>query len=506
MIYRWFFIFWLFCTPCFADLLGEINRVRKQHDLPPVTVNSALVTAAQHHANYLYQRGTIPKTPNEAHLEGTMPKTPDQWRRSNWHFINRAIGAGYIRLEDVYNIEKTRMVAKPGGSNLVGEVVSIVPNGPAPDRMVVESWLTSPPHRATLLGNFIHVGYSVSKDRRFYVIDFGNIGSSIIEPIYVPNHDLGYSRLGKLEDYSIYFGDQHSHTSYSDGKQRPIDAYTYAKSHVDWFCLTDHLEQLDDREWWDTVQTAWKANTKDFVAFPGVEWTTKGGHACLYRVGRTYKGWPRTVPALYRTLADVGAYGKFNHPSFPGHKPALTIFNNFEYSSVGDSVMQLMEIRKDCEELAYIYALRKGWHIAPDGSTDTHEADWGNRKSRLTWTGVLAKELTLDGIIDAITSRHCFATQDRDCKLWFYTEVDGPKTAIMGDIVRGVGKEFDFQVKVEDYESVDRIVFYKNGEPTDTVRQSTAIFREKVEKPSFFFVKVYQSDGNRLWSAPIWVE
>ena len=497
----------LSCSPCFADLLGEINQVRQEHDLPKLATHSALVAAAKHHVRYLSQRGTVPRTAKEAHFEGTMPRTPNEWRTSNWHFINRAIVAGYIRLEDVYRIERNRMVAIPGGDDLVGEIVSIIPNGRASDRQVVRSWLGSKSHRADLLGNYKHVGYAVSRDGRFYVVDFGNQGGGIIQPIYRRKpHRLGYSELGRLEGYSIYFGDQHSHTSYSDGRQRPIDAYTYAKAvpKLDFFCLTDHLEQLDDAEWRDTMQVAWKANSQDFVAFPGVEWTTGRGHACLYWIGAKYRGWPRTVPSLYHALADAGAYGKFNHPCNPD-SPDTTVFNHFEYFVVGDQVIHLLEVRKDYEETSYIYALRKGWHVAPDGSTDTHAANWGNRAGRLSWTGILARELTLDGIYEAVTSRHCFATRDRTCELRFYTEV-GDKAAIMGDIIPGVGREIEFKVDVADNEPMGRIIFYENGTPTDSSYQTSASFRRVVDKPSFYFVKVYQKDGDRMWSAPIWVE
>jgi len=254
--------------------------------------------------------------------------------------------------------------------------------------------------------------------------------------------------------------------------------------------------------WFSELGTA--GNSQGFVAFPGVEWTTGRGHACLYWIGAKYRGWPRTVPSLYHALADAGAYGKFNHPCNPD-SPDTTVFNHFEYSVVGDQVIHLLEVRKDYEETSYIYALRTGWHVAPDGSTDTHAPNWGNRAGRLSWTGILARELTLDGIYEAVTSRHCFATRDRTCELRFYTEV-GDKAAIMGDIIPGVGREIEFKVDVADNEPMGRIIFYENGTPTDSSYQTSASFRRVVDKPSFYFVKVYQKDGDRMWSAPIWVE
>ena len=56
----------------------------------------------------------------------------------------------------------------------------------------------------------------------------------------------------------IYFGDLHSHTSYSDGTLLPAIAHEYARNtaKLDVFCLTDHLEKIDDAEWLDKREVA----------------------------------------------------------------------------------------------------------------------------------------------------------------------------------------------------------------------------------------------------------
>ena len=46
----------------------------------------------------------------------------------------------------------------------------------------------------------------------------------------------------------FHFADLHSHTAYSDGTLTPAIAHEYArdKAKLDVFCLTDHLESVDE--------------------------------------------------------------------------------------------------------------------------------------------------------------------------------------------------------------------------------------------------------------------
>lgn len=41
-------------------------------------------------------------------------------------------------------------------------------------------------------------------------------------------------------DYKIFFGNLHSHTSYSDGKGTPEQAFTHATDYGDFLAVTDH--------------------------------------------------------------------------------------------------------------------------------------------------------------------------------------------------------------------------------------------------------------------------
>ena len=164
-----------------------------------------------------------------------------------------------------------------------------------------------------------------------------------------------------------------------------------------------------------------------------------------------------------------------------------------------------MEVRNEKEEQAYVRALQKGWHLAPDGSDDTHGPNWGNVKS---WTGILAPGLSRACIWDALQARHCYSTLDRNCRLSF--EVCG---AVMGEIVGKPVEEVEVSVVVDDPDPGDKVAkieLIEDGEVVDVHEPGGAsvewsVKREAAPGEHFYFAKVTQADGDMLWSAPVWV-
>ncbi|NLS97605.1 MAG: CehA/McbA family metallohydrolase [Planctomycetaceae bacterium] len=299
----------------------------------------------------------------------------------------------------------------------------------------------------------------------------------------------------------VFFADLHAHTSYSDGTLIPAVAHEYARNiaKLDVFCLTDHQAAVDDNEWLDMREVAFDANEDGtFVAFPGLEWTKKWGHINIY--DPKTRIWPADPQEFYKAAAEAGVTTKFNHPG-----DGTVSHDGLAYSEVGDKSVELMEVRQAKEEQAFIRALNLGWHLAPDGSDDTHSPNWGNVKS---WTGILAPGLTKRNILDALARRHCYSTLDRNCVLTF--TVNG---ASMGDIISEPVKEVKAAVVVDDGDENDataKIELFEDGVVVQTHEADTTDCRWETTctpKPGkhYFFVKLTQADGNLLWSAPVWV-
>ena len=299
----------------------------------------------------------------------------------------------------------------------------------------------------------------------------------------------------------VWFADLHSHTSYSDGTYFPADAYSYARdvAKLDVFCLTDHLESLDENEWTDIQEVAWEANELGkFTALIGLEWTKQWGHLCIYNPP-TFR-WPSDPEAFYRAAAEAKVVLKFNHPG-DGTKS----HGGLAYSELGDKVVQLMEVRNPDEEKAFRRALRLGWHLAPDGSTDTHSPNWGNVR---TWTGILAPGLSVRNILDALANRRCFSTGDRNCTVYF--EVNGLP---MGTIRSLPVEKVDVSLVISDPDETDSIAkveLYVDDELAESFepKQPNVSWRKELALPPgphYLWAKVIQSDSNSIWCAPVWI-
>ena len=245
-------------------------------------------------------------------------------------------------------------------------------------------------------------------------------------------------------ELEVFFADLHSHTGYSDGTLLPFIAHDFARyeAKLDVFCLSDHLEYVDDVEWLDKREEAWDANEDgQFVAFPGLEWTKQWGHLNLYDPKTRH--WPEDPDAFYQAAADAGIVVKFNHPG-----DGTKTHSGLAYSEVGDRAVQLMEVRSEDEEKALIRALNNGWHIAPEGSDDTHDPNWGRVRS---WSGILAPALTKRNILDALARRHVYSTLDRNFRLHF--TVNG---AVMGDVIEQPVEQVTLLVRTSDPDPGDQ--------------------------------------------------
>ncbi|UCE46468.1 MAG: CehA/McbA family metallohydrolase [Phycisphaerales bacterium] len=299
----------------------------------------------------------------------------------------------------------------------------------------------------------------------------------------------------------IYFADLHSHTGYSDGTLLPVVAHDYARrvAKLDVFVLTDHLEYVDDTEWLDMREAAWDASEDGkFVSIPGLEWTKKIGHINI--LDPKTNSWPFDLAGFYKAAAEARVICKFNHPG-NGEKA----FRGLEYSEIGDKALQLMEVRRPEEEKAYIRALKLGWHIAPDGSDDTHSPNWG---IRFAWSGILAPGLSKRNILDALKNRHCYSTLDRNCALRFKVN-----DATMGDIITEAVGNVRVMVAVKDPDACDligKIELFEDGavvqtdEPNSHSRRWRTTFKPEPGE-HYYFVKITQKDENLMWSAPVWV-
>ena len=347
------------------------------------------------------------------------------------------------------------------------------------------------------------------------------------------NPDLGFN---------AYFGNLHSHTSYSDGVQTPTDAYNFARNTaptpLDFLAVTDHNHSsagMSLPNYSVGLSQAASANSDgNFVAIYGQEWGfAANGHVNIFEAPVLF-GWE---PGNYNVFVAEGDYPSLytaalaNPPSsYPvileWCHPATTDFNSLQFTNDGRSAVHLMclvngpsqstatdesDIGNTNFDGAFNEALRKGYRVSPTADQDNHFATWGaSTESR---TGVLANAKTKSAILGAMAARRTYATQDHNVVVKFSAEG------------HALGEAFTAT------EGIRLAIEVTDPDPTDAVAQidlfrgitgtSTAVkvagssgngtFQWRDLDPpavgveAHYYVRVREGDNQNIWTGPVYV-
>ncbi len=306
--------------------------------------------------------------------------------------------------------------------------------------------------------------------------------------------------------YNLYYGNLHSHTSYSDGRGTPRQAFAYARdtARIHILAVTDHGEMLSSAEWEDIKKQADSATKPgQFLGLAGFEWTSRDGHINIFNTSDyTSAHQNPTVGSIYEWLANRNnAIGQFNHPGGP------YLFNNFRHSSIGDISMTLFEIQNRHQAEVYYVALDSGWRVGISANQDNHFPDWGKGHQL---TGIWAESLTKSSIISAIQNRRTFGTLDRDFQLWFKANDQWMGSTIPNGEVQF--EVFAFDPSLADF--IRRIDIITNNNVvldslilgnTNYARWQTRTYTNSTAR-KYFFVRVIENDSDYILSSPIWTK
>jgi hypothetical protein len=341
---------------------------------------------------------------------------------------------------------------------------------------------------------------------------------------------------------SIYFGNLHSHTGYSDGVQTPADAFTFARNTaptpLDFLAVTDHNHVSAGMSYPNYAlglsQAAAANDDGDFVAIYGQEWgLAANGHVILLDAPGLF-GWDA---GHYDWFVAEGDYASL-YTAYRAHPPAsnppvalfchpaLSDFDNLAVTADALEVVHLMclvngpagststtesDIGNTNFDGAFHEALRKGFRVSPTGDQDNHSANWG--ASTQSRTGVLMPALAKDGLMSALAARRCYATQDHNARVEF--SADGHR---MGDaFTRGAGVRI--AVRVTDPDPADRVteiellrgitgvstavVVARNSGSGEFAWRETAAFPSGTE--AHYYLRIHTADTQTIWTGPVYV-
>lgn len=360
--------------------------------------------------------------------------------------------------------------------------------------------------------------------------------------------------VGKAQ-YQLYFGQLHSHTTYSDGSGSLASALEYVKglpedANVDFVAFTDHSNYFDEKNsanpedaLYDmskatpSSQEVWKeykgtianfnASQSDVVAIGGFEMTWSGGpgHINTFNtpgiVSRNNKTLNNKtddagMKAYYSLLSrpeGAGSLSQFNHPG-----STFGTFSDFAYwDAVIDTRIQMVEVGNGEGAIGaggyfpsyeyYTMALDKGWHLAPTNNQDNHKGKWGNANNARDV--VLTDDFSEQGIYKAIQDMRMYATEDKNLEIYY--SVNGN---LLGSTISEVPEKLNFSIQVSDPDSSDSIqkveLIVNSGKVAYTwddaaVLASGDLSCELDPDYTYYYVRVTQNDGDLAVTSPVWV-
>ncbi|MES2015318.1 MAG: Ig-like domain-containing protein [Pseudomonadota bacterium] len=368
--------------------------------------------------------------------------------------------------------------------------------------------------------------------------------------------------------YTVYFANLHSQTNHSDGgspvtacsgaaapqstPNGPAQAYAFARNRgLDILMTSEHNHMFDGSDSTNananpatatglfqsglTAAADFNAANPDFLAVYGMEWgvINNGGHMNIFNsnelLGWEYNGSGQLLAdtftakpdyaGLYTLMRQRGLIGQFNHPATSGQ--FLVNGVALGYSADGDQAMALCEVLntsafstntsetetgRSSYEGACKKALEAGFHVAFSTDQDNHCANWG--ASYTNRTGILIPNgtpLTKDSFIAALNARRVFATMDKTSQVVLTANghIMGERFSNSGALTL-VANYANTSGKTVSTVSIVEGVPGRNGTATElSSTASTTVTPANGEH--YYYAKLTQSDGNILWSAPVWV-
>ncbi|WP_259302915.1 Ig-like domain-containing protein [Thermomonas sp. S9] len=339
------------------------------------------------------------------------------------------------------------------------------------------------------------------------------------------------------------------------GAYGPADAYAMMQTQAggDFLLASEHNHMYDGSTGTNTSASPTTANNlfnsglaaaasyrsahPQFLALYGSEWgvISNGGHLNIinpdglasweYNSSNQLIGSVATpksnYASLYATMKARGWIGQFNHPASSGQFQINGV--SLAYDANGAEVMVLAEVLnssafstnttmtetgRSSYESAWNKLLEAGYRLAPSSDQDNHCANWG--LSFTNRTGVLLPSgtaLTPAAFYDTLRARRVFATEDRTSQL-----VLTANGHVMGESFSNTGPV----TLIANYasssgQSAQRVQFFegvpgRNGTVTQLAEGSGSYTFTPATGKHFYYAKITQADGLRLWSAPVWID
>lgn len=367
------------------------------------------------------------------------------------------------------------------------------------------------------------------------------------------------------QEYNYYFGNLHAHSDYSDGNQEklscydtPLESFEAAKEseHFDFLGISGHNHSrarggVDDNitmsveRFHQGLNDASRATQEgSFVALYGLEWGLYAtGHILVYGNDKLIN-WEEDNSEiliernqhlkLFEAINNCnGCFAYLAHPKRDHFSDIFTMDYDTntakDFLTIADKAVIGMAMRNGpSHEPIYDYSaevtsnyhrrfkdlLRSGYHVGVGIDHDNHYTNFGkSSKSRLV---VLAENLSQGDILDAMSNRRFYASDDWNAEVKFEINYN-----TMGSIVKSdkVPKLF-LDVTDEEWDKVVEIKVYSgisgSGKDPEVIKSytdtDTFLFESEIEKNKeyYFYLEITQEkekgdeEEDKIWTSPIW--
>jgi hypothetical protein len=330
---------------------------------------------------------------------------------------------------------------------------------------------------------------------------------------------------------NIYWGDIHGHGEMSDGVGNFENMYQKAEEvGLDFAAGGDHACYFTDNQWeWmqDVVNSFYKPGI--FCTLIGYEWAGAQGHRNIYTsknriklfrgmygpernfnvVNEEFKGsedyvaGPHTKSAGIHLKFGTTSFWKDRDPELIRYYEIYSISGNYdEYANIALNEGAIMGFTSGGDYHGGLCFFspevlgRQGKISPPTSKSDTY-------KSGIT--GCFAEKLDRKSIIKGIRNRKTYATTG--AKMIIDFKISG---IMMGDIGKGISKPL-LKANIHGCDTIVKINVIRNGQTIHSQNcnflDGTFEFEDKEpEDKNWYYMKIYQADGEMAWTSPIWVE
>lgn len=333
-------------------------------------------------------------------------------------------------------------------------------------------------------------------------------------------------------DFTIYVGDLHAHTSYSDGQLTPYEVFDKVKkeAYFDFFTISDHAELEDDDEFFHTFDAADQYQSEEFTAFAGCESQldlltansignvqNNGGEiVTLNTEGYAYaSSWEQFWEQIGTNKLG---YASIAHPQILGYD-VPGVWNGFdlEHATCERSLHLIHGIEAlnevgDCNlinDRVYTLALDCGYKAAPIGASDHHGPNWGKSAERCR-TFIYSTGCTKDLFLDALRNARAYACENGNVRLFYTVNGKNPATTLdpaVTNYVFSIHAEAFYEKRTED-DTVFAQIISDHGEVVAEreigPEESDFTMTVTSDTARFFYLRLYSTVGERTWSAPVW--